>query len=143
MRHASIDFDLTGTPLGSAFMLASARDWARFGQLYLDDGVAPGGRRLLPEGWVAASARPTLATGYGAGWWTNRVPGDVPGWHVPWGLRHAPADAFFARGFMGQYVVVIPSERLVIVRLSVSHARGDDIEETDRIVADVREGLVR
>jgi CubicO group peptidase (beta-lactamase class C family) len=143
MRPASIDFDVTGTPLGSSFMLASARDWARLGQLYLDDGVAPGGRRLLPEGWVAAAARPSLATGYGAGWWTNRVAGDVPGWHVPWGLEHAPADAFFARGFMGQYVVVVPSERLVIVRLSVSKVRGDDIEETDRIVADVRAALVR
>lgn len=143
MRHASIDFDVTGTPLGSSFMLASARDWARLGQLYLDDGIAPGGRRVLPEGWVAAAARPTLDTGYGAGWWTNRVPGDVPGWHVPWGLAHAPADAFFARGFMGQYVVVVPSERLVIVRLSVSQARGDDIEETDRIVGDVRAALAR
>jgi len=80
---------------------------------------------------------PTLATGYGAGFWTNRVAGNVAAWGVPWGLAHAPQDAFFARGFMGQFIAVIPSERLVIVRLGVSHVRGDDIEETDRIVAEV------
>lgn len=136
MRQASIDLDATGTPIGSSHGIASARDWARFGQLYLDDGVA-GGRRLLPEGWVRRAATPTLDTGYGAGFWTNRKPGNVPCWGVPWGLPRAPADAFFARGFMGQFTVVVPSLRLVVVRSSVSHQRGDDIEETDRIVGDV------
>jgi CubicO group peptidase (beta-lactamase class C family) len=136
MRHVTIDFDTTGTPIGASHMLASARDWARFGQLYLDDGVA-GGQRILPVGWVANSVTPTLATGYGAGWWTNRVEGLVPGWTVPWGLSRAPKDAFFARGYMGQFIVVIPSERMVIVRLSISHVRGDDIEETNRLVGDI------
>jgi CubicO group peptidase (beta-lactamase class C family) len=50
-------------------------------------------------------------------------------------------DRAFARGFMGQIIVVIPSERLVIVRLSVSHVRGDDIGEADRLVADIRAAL--
>jgi CubicO group peptidase (beta-lactamase class C family) len=140
MRHVVMDFDATGTPLGSSHLLASARDWARFGQLYLDDGVADG-RRLLPEGWVKASATPTLDTGYGAGFWTNRKAGNVPGWGAPWGLSQAPADAFFARGFMGQFIVVVPSRRVVIVRLSVSPVRGDDIEETDRLVGEVLTAL--
>lgn len=100
-----------------------------------------GGQRILPAGWVQWSAVPTLATGYGAGWWTNRVAGPVPGWGVPWGLPSAPPDSFFARGFMGQFIVVMPSQRLVIVRLSVSQVRGDDIEETDRLVADIRAAL--
>lgn len=140
MRHAVLDVDATGTPMGASHMLASARDWARLGQLYLDDGRI-GARRVLPEGWVAMAATPTLDTGYGAGWWTNRRPGLVPGWGVPWGLPSAPADAFFARGFMGNFVVVVPSRRLVLVRLSVSTQRGDDIDETDRLLGAVLAAL--
>jgi CubicO group peptidase (beta-lactamase class C family) len=140
MHHVVFDFDATGTPIAASHMLASARDWARFGQLFLDDGQI-GGRRILPPGWVAMSSTPTLDTGYGAGWWTNRVPGPVPGWGVPWGLSKAPQDTFFARGFMGQFVVVIPSRHLVIVRLSVSHQRGDDIEATNDLVGDVLAAL--
>lgn len=140
MRHAVLDFDLTGTAIGSSHLLASARDWARLGQLYLSDGMV-NGRRILPEGWVRMSTTPTLDTGYGAGLWTNFKPGDVPGWGVPWGLSNAPADAYFARGFMGQFVVVVPSRQLVLVRLSVSHHRGDDIAETNRILGDVLDAL--
>lgn len=142
MDSATMEFDATGTPMGAANLFASARDWARFGQLYLDDGVHEG-RRILPAGWVQHAVTPTLATGYGAGFWTNRVAGPVPGWGVPWGLPHAPADAYFGRGYMGQFVVVVPSARLVVVRLSVSHVRGDDIEETDRLVADILAALAR
>ena len=140
MRHAALDFDASGTGIGSSHLSASARDWARLGQLFLDDGVV-GGRRILPAGWVAMSTTPTLNTGYGAGLWTNRVPGLVPGWGVPWGLSKAPADAYFARGFMGQFVVVVPSRQLVLVRLSVSHERGDDIGETNRLIGEVLDAL--
>ncbi len=140
MRHAVLDFDATGTAIGSSHLLASARDWARLGRLYLDDGVV-NGRRILPEGWVQMSTTPTLDTGYGAGLWTNRRPDDVPGWGVPWGLSKAPADAYFARGFMGQFVVVVPSRQLVLVRLAVSHHQGDDIAETNRIVGEVLDAL--
>jgi CubicO group peptidase (beta-lactamase class C family) len=138
--HVVMDFDATDTPVGSSHFMASAEDWARFGQLFLDDGVA-GGTRLLPEGWVHMSSSPTLDTGYGAGFWTNHVDGLVPHWREAWGLPRAPRETFFARGFMGQYLVIVPSERLLLVRLSVNAANGSDIGETDRILAEVREEL--
>ena len=142
LRNVTLDFDATGTAVGASHLSASARDWARFGQLALDDGMHQG-RRILPAGWMAMSTTPTLDTGYGASWWTNRKAGPVLNWGVPWGLPRAPADAFFARGFMGNFVVVVPSRRLVLVRLSVSTHRGDDIEETDRIVGEVLDALPR
>jgi CubicO group peptidase (beta-lactamase class C family) len=115
MRHVTLEFDGAGTPEGSSQMLASARDWARFGVLYLNDGVV-GGKRILPEGWVNYSASPTpnAFVGYGAGFWTNL--GDS------FGARYRiengwPRDAFFAKGSIGQYVIMVPSQHLVIVRL--------------------------
>jgi CubicO group peptidase (beta-lactamase class C family) len=134
--NVTLEFDATDTPVGATYMFAPARDWARFGSLYLNDGMV-GGQRILLEDWVRYSSAPTLDTGYGAGFWTNRIEGDVPDWGVPWGMPHAPGDAFFARGFMGQFVVVIPSERLVIARFGASQIQGDDIIYMDRIVAEL------
>jgi len=71
MRNVTLQFDGSGTLQGSSSMLASARDWARFGLLYLNDGMI-GGRRMLHEDWVDFSAAATLDTDYGAGFWTNR-----------------------------------------------------------------------
>lgn len=137
IRHASFEFDASGTPFGSALMSASAREWATLlGTLYMNNGMH-GSRRILPEGWVRMSTTPTLDTGYGAGFWTNRKQGFIPNWGAPWGLRFAPPDAFFARGYLGQFVVVIPSRRLVIARFGAAFTRGDDIEAVDRLVGEV------
>jgi len=118
MRHVALEFDTAGNAEGSSQLLASARDWARFGQLYLNDGVA-GGRRILPEGWVKYSAAPTPGAwvGQGAGFWTNL--GDSFGATYR-SERGMPRDAIFAKGTLGQYVVIVPSEKLVIVRLGRS-----------------------
>lgn len=114
MNHVTLQVDAAGTVQGSGEMLASARDWARFGLLYLNDGVV-GGRRILPEGWVDYSAAPTRGAfvGYGAGFWTNRDDSFGANFRIAHGW---PRDAFFAKGTMGQYVIVIPSEHLVIAR---------------------------
>ncbi len=119
MRGAVIEPDASGTFVGSSYMLATARDWARFGLLYLRDGVWEG-ERILPEGWVAYSATPTptARTGqYGAHFWLNA--GEAgneknrpdPEW---------PVDLFSANGYQGQTVKIVPSRHLVIVRLGMT-----------------------
>jgi CubicO group peptidase (beta-lactamase class C family) len=135
MRHVTLEFDEAGTPEGSSQMLASARDWARFGMLYLNDGVA-GGKRILPEGWVSYSASPTpnAWVGYGAGFWTNRGDSFGATYRTE---RGWPRDAFFAKGTIGQYVIVIPSERLVIVRLGRSPNWPPDGDGVFDLVRDV------
>ncbi len=118
MRTAVIETDAAGTFAGSSFMYASARDWARFGQLYLQDGVWEG-TRLLPEGWAVYSgtASHTAAQGeYRAQFWTNAGGGSRPDPDVP-------ADAFKASGYQGQLVCVVPSRKAVIVRLGMTHER--------------------
>jgi CubicO group peptidase (beta-lactamase class C family) len=114
MTTMTMEFDEAGAPMGATYMLASARDWARFGLLYADDGVI-GGRRILPEGWVDWSARqtPQAPVGYGAGFWTNR--GDDANTRRRIAIG-APADSFFASGNFDQTILVSPAERLVIAR---------------------------
>jgi len=135
MRHVTIEFDGAGTPEGSSQMLASARDWARFGQLYLDDGRA-GGKRILPDGWASYSASPTSNAwvGYGAGFWTNL--GDSFG--ARYRIGHGwPRDAFFAKGTIGQFVIIIPSERLVIARFGKTPNWPLDADGVSDLVSDV------
>jgi hypothetical protein len=134
MRNVTLEFDATGTPDGSSQILAPARDWARFGLLYLSDGVV-GGRHILPEEWVgySASLTPNAWVGMGAGFWTNR--GDSKGSRFRSALG-MPADAFYASGVLGQYVVIVPSQRLVIARFGIS-GNQYDIAGVSRLVADV------
>jgi hypothetical protein len=140
MHHVTLEFDSTGTPIGSSHMLASPRDWARFGLLYLNDGVV-GGQRLLPEGWVDYSARLTPHSeeyGYAAGFWTNRADNGGARYRVKKGI---PADAFMARGAFGQYVVIVPSQRLVVARFGAAFTSRDDMDIVARLVADVIDTL--
>ena len=119
MRSAVFEPDASGTFVGASCVYASARDWARFGLLYLNDGVWEG-ERILPEGWVEYSVTPSSTAergNYGAQFWLNRgLEGDPDFREFP----ELPADMFFCRGYQGQYVVVIPSKKLVIVRLGMT-----------------------
>jgi hypothetical protein len=136
MRHVTLEFDSAGTPIGASHMFASARDWAKFGLLYLGDGVV-GGQRILPEGWVDYSAAQTKGSdlyGYSAGFWTNRGGGEGAQYRIAHGI---PADAFFARGSGGQYTIVVPSQRLVVVRMGPAFTPRDDMDVVARLVADV------
>lgn len=132
MRSVTLEMDATGTPVGAHYMLASARDWARFGSLFLNDGVV-GGRRILPEGWVKFSTEPTLGTAYGAGWWTNRGNDPAALHRIKVGI---PADAYFAFGNLGQRIAVIPSERLVIVRMARAHLAYGDMAGFEKLIVD-------
>jgi CubicO group peptidase (beta-lactamase class C family) len=119
MTSAIIEPDASGTFVASSFMLATARDWARFGQLYLQDGVWEG-RRLLPPGWVSYSTTQTPQSPgliYGAHWWLGLRP-ELGGGTAA--AARIPRDAFFAVGHEGQVLTVIPSLRLVVVRLGLS-----------------------
>ncbi|MFM8332206.1 MAG: serine hydrolase domain-containing protein [Candidatus Methylumidiphilus sp.] len=117
MDSAVLETDAAGDFVGSSFMYATARDWAKLGQLYLQDGMWQG-RRLLPAGWVGYSTIPTpLAPGqqYGAHFWLN-IQHDYP--NDPG--RPLPPDAFHAMGHEGQCVSIIPSLGLVVVRLGLT-----------------------
>jgi len=131
MTSAVMEPDASGTFVGSSYMYATARDWARFGQLYLQDGVWQG-QRILPEGWVDYARTPTPPSQgqYGALWWLNRGSGESKEW------EGVPDDAYAAEGHDGQYVVVIPSRNMVIVRLGVSrHGAWDQTEFLKSVLA--------
>lgn len=121
MTRTFAETDWRGNYVLSSQVWTTARDLARFGQLYVQDGVWEG-ERLLPEGWRARVTAPsgpqppTGAFGYGATFWLmNRSEG-------------VPDDAFAAFGNRGQYVVIVPSRRVVIVRRGEDPAgRGFDI----------------
>ena len=139
MRSVTLEFDASGTLQGSANMLASARDWARFGLLYLNDGEIDG-RRILPDDWVGFSASATLDTDYGAGFWTNRSEHPYARGRVRLGI---PRDAFFASGYLGQRVVILPTQHLVIARLGDSVDPTGDIRGLGRLVKEVIAALDR
>lgn len=121
MSGAVPKFDPAGTFIGSSYVYATARDFAKFGELYRADGIAPDGRRLLPPGWVD-HARTYAASDddgfdYGRHWWLWP---DLPG-------------VFGAHGYEGQYTIVDQARSLVIVHLGKS-----PIERRDALYEQLR-----
>ena len=113
-QHAVFETDASGVFVGSSYLYASARDWARLGQLMLNKGVL-NGVRVLSEDWVQQSVQPNNslnARAYGYQWWLNS---DGSGAAVRW--PDLPVETYSAQGNRQQYVMVIPSADTVIVRL--------------------------
>ena len=135
MRSAVLEADASGRSVCSSYLWASPRDWARFGQFTLDDGEVDG-RRLLPEGWmdIATTVVPSggEAEPYGAQWWVNDA-GDGS----PLRLSDMPGDAYWASGHDGQYVVVVPSSELVVVRMGFSPGGSIDSLGVDALVGEL------
>ncbi len=133
MTTVAQERDAKGNPLGASSLYATPQDYARFGYLYLNDGCWAG-ERVLPEGWVRQSTTPSLPFRQTAGkadteangyeWWLNTpVPErGIP--DLPW--QGAPGDAYAAIGHWGQYIFVIPSADVVIVRTGDDRAAGPD-----------------
>lgn len=104
MRSSRLTFDDAGTWVGSSFLHATARDFAKFGHLYLRDGVWDG-RRVLPQGWVDHARTPRAADDdgavYGAHWW----------------IWDPEAGVFACQGYETQRILVDPAADAVVVRL--------------------------
>ena len=116
---AVFEQDMSGTPVGSSYLYVTALDYARFGQLYLDDGCVDG-ERILPEGWVDYTRKPAAASEgrYGSFFWLNRC-GKFP---------EVPKDMFYCDGHDGQYIFIFPSHDLVVVVLGYSPKPGNVID---------------
>ena len=114
-----LETDASGNFVGSSYSNATARDWARFGMLYYNDGVWKGDT-ILPKGWVTYSRTPATASKgeYGAQFWLNRSKK----------LPDVPEDLFFCDGHRGQRVFILPSRDLIVVRLGFS---GDGFDFND------------
>ncbi|MER8729314.1 beta-lactamase family protein [Mesorhizobium sp. M1227] len=122
MQSAVLEADEHGTFVGSSYLYATARDWARFGQFLLQGGVW-NGKEILPAGFVDWMREPATASKvYGKGQLWIEGPGDEenPGAGVAAGL---PKDTYWMEGHDGQTVAIIPSEQLVVVRLGLTPAR--------------------
>jgi CubicO group peptidase (beta-lactamase class C family) len=116
MRNTLLSVDRFGDFILSSQVYTNARDLARFGLLYLNGGVW-NGERLLSEEWIDFTRTPapsTAETGnhYGGQWWL-----------VPDNRNDVPADAYSTAGNRGQYVVVVPTHDLVIVRRGLDYGR--------------------
>ena len=125
MTSATPKFDAAGTFIGSSYCFCTARDFARFGLLYLRDGVW-NGKRLLPEGWVDYARTPTPRQEgledlpYGAHWW----------------MEIAGPGSFSANGYEGQFTIVVPDLDLVLVRHGKSEAMKDNVRAWLKAVVD-------
>lgn len=113
MDSAVFEPDASGTPVGSSYLYMTALDWAKFGELYLKRGKL-NGKQIVPKNWITYATTPVEAAPlgeYGAQFWLNVGKDDDRL------LPDGPSDTVIASGHNGQYVVIVPSQNLVFVRL--------------------------
>lgn len=127
MPNTVFETDPSGTQVGSSYIYATARDYARYGLLYIQDGVF-NGQQILPEGWVDYSISAASGSGekYGALFWLNKSK-TIPS---------APEDMYWCQGHNGQRVFIIPSKELVVVVLGYS-PKPDKIMNFDALLEDI------
>jgi CubicO group peptidase (beta-lactamase class C family) len=127
ITDAVFEVDASGDIVGSSYLYATARDYGRFGLLYLNDGVF-NSERILPEGWVKYTTTPASDSRgqYGSEFWLNGS-GSTPS---------APPDMFSCKGHDGQYIFILPSQQMVIVILGFSHEPDNNID-IDRLMKDI------
>lgn len=123
MRTAVLEADASGTFVASSFGFASARDWARLGQLYCDDGMVDG-ERVWPQDWLTAARTPhPRGDGrFGLHLWLDRDPDGAGPQSREW--PDLPDDVMHMDGHEGQFVVVFPTQQLVVVRLGCTKNGG-------------------
>jgi CubicO group peptidase (beta-lactamase class C family) len=115
MTSAVPEFDRSGTMLGGSMIHATARDWAKFGEFLRNNGSVRSAQ-LLPTSWTRFMKTPSAnEASYGAHLWLNRR--NTSGGDQVLFPGKAPADVFAALGHLGQFIIVSPSQKLVVVRL--------------------------
>jgi len=119
MRSALLEPDASGTFVGSSYIFATARDYARFGLLYYNNGKWKG-EQILPDNWVRETMRPAPANkmkNYGYQFWLKGYDKHQPD---KINFPDAPDDLYYADGYAYQDVYIIPSRKLVVVRLGLT-----------------------
>jgi polyhydroxyalkanoate synthesis regulator phasin len=125
MHSAIPKFDAAGTFVGSSYVYATARDFARFGLLYLRGGVWDSGR-VLPEGWVDHARTPTTS---------ELPPGETRRYGAHWWLWDDGLGTFAAHGYEGQRVALVPELDLIVVRLGKTTA--DHYEDLHDLLTEI------
>jgi CubicO group peptidase (beta-lactamase class C family) len=127
MPDAVMEIDPSGNRVGSSYLYATARDYARFALLYLNDGVF-NGERILPEGWVKYSTSAASASNgvYGSFFWLNKSKK----------LPSAPENMFSCEGHDGQMIFIMPTQQLIVVVLGCSPTSRGGMD-FDRLLKDI------
>jgi CubicO group peptidase (beta-lactamase class C family) len=125
MKSFIMEVDGSGTFVGSSYSWGTARDWARFGLLYLNNGYY-NNEQILTEEWIKQSVIYTDSNQYGQyglHMWLNTEKNNDSSTRK---FQNAPADLFYAGGFNGQHVFIIPSKKLVIVRFGLTRTPNEE-----------------